>query len=235
MKNQSKNLKIFAGLVILNLGLLPLSVLARESEGLRVNVPINVSAGVQSDDGEEASLHSTTSANLGEREEDRGVINVSKEHDEESDHEFDEGKDEIDIDQDEAGNASTTISSESKVSNHGQLRSFLNHLLKDNDRISDVHISSTSIDTHYSLPAKFLWTIPVNLTAEVTINSDGSVTIHYPWYSFLYLTKKGDMETKLEAIASSTISANSSTTISASSQAHLLNLLFSNLKASAND
>ncbi len=139
---------------------------------------------------------------------------------------------EIEIDHESADNASSTINTPDRVSNRGQLRSFLNHVVKGDDNISDVHVSSTTIETHYELPAKFLWAIPTNIKADVVVNADGSVTVNYPWYAFLF-SKNGEIDNKLTQSISSTTGTGASTTLSANAQAHLLNLLFASLKVSS--
>lgn len=136
----------------------------------------------------------------------------------------------IDVDHDSALHASSTVTTAVEVKNRGQLRSFLNHLIKGDDRVDDVHVSSTTIETHYQMPAKFLWAIPTTLPAEVVVNADGSVTVSYPWYSFLFAKNGKDLRSQIMTTATSTTTA--TTTVSASVQAHLLNALFSALKES---
>ena len=38
---------------------------------------------------------------------------------------------------------------------------------------------------NFTQPAKFLGVFPTKIDAQATVQADGSVTIDYPWYSFL--------------------------------------------------
>lgn len=139
----------------------------------------------------------------------------------------DEG--EIEIDHQSALGATSTLSDVNKVTNRGQLRSFLNHVVKADGNIADVTVSSTTVQTRYVLPTKFLGVIPTNLTANVSVGTDGSITIDYPWYAFLFSKKGSELKTQLMNVASTT---SASTTLTASAQAHLLNMVLDVLKGS---
>lgn len=227
MKKQSYHTQVFAGALILALGLLPAAALARDNEG-SVSGIITSHTGVQ---GGEVSTETDIQAgasvgaqNDGDRSE--GVSGSERHQGDEN--VSDDDADEIEIDQDSADNASSTIDAPEHVTNRGELRSFLNHIVKADEHIADVHISTSTIETHYALPAKFLWAIPASLTADVAIQSDGSVTITYPWYAFLFAKHDSELAAQLHSVASAGASA--STTLSASERAHLLDLLFSTLK-----
>lgn len=253
MKKQSWLNYTFVGVLVLTIGILPAAAFARDDDNSGSHATGTAVIHVETSDGEEISVGATTTEgthaeDVDENESDnadnadnndQGKEASSTRHGQDNEHRDttprhesdsdDEDAGEIEIDHDSADNATTTIDAPEHVSNRGELRSFLNHVIKEDDRIADVHVSSTTIETHYEMPAKFLWTIPVNLTAEVSVKNDGSVSITYPWYAFLFAKHRGDIETQLEQSVAST----SSTTFSANTQAHLLNLLFLTLKNSA--
>ncbi len=216
MNKKSNFLQAMVGALVLTLGLLPVAALARDNEGAGASLQVNVSARVEADDREDLSADSTTTVRM--REEDESEIESEIEN-------------EIEVDHDSAKSASSTIKTPERVSNRGELRSFLNHIVKGDDRIADVHISSTTIETRYDMPAKFLWSIPTKLTANISIDSEGSVSVKYPWYAFLFAKHDSDLAAQLEQSASTT----ASTSFSANTQAHLLNLIFSILKGSAQE
>lgn len=240
MKKQSTYTQAFVGALILTLGFLPAAAFARESEGAGVSAQGTITTHVETEgDGISAGSGITTGVSGGDQNDGNKNENVSgseRHQDSKSDsansgRESDENDNEIEIDQDSAGTAtSTTIDTPERVTKHGELRSFLNHIVKEDERIADVHVSTSTIETHYALPAKFLWTIPMDLTADVAVQSDGSVTITYPWYAFLFAKHGDELASKLEQSVAST-SAGASTTLSSSDRAHLLNLLFSTLKS----
>jgi hypothetical protein len=240
MKKQSKLTNVSAGVLVLAISFLPSLALARDTGESDEGVSVSVNANAR-EDGAGVSVNSTTT--LGSQRDDaedsqndtRGsedsVDRSSERQSNNASRESDEDETEIEVDQDSADSASSTVDAPEDVSSHGELRSFLNHMVKSDERIADVHVSSTSVDTHYDMPAKFLWAIPTNITAEVSVGSDGSVTVTYPWYAFLFAKHDSDLAAQLEQAASST-AAGTSTSFSASTQAHLLNLIFSILKSS---
>lgn len=219
---------------MLIVGLFPAATALAEDGGVQATSSIHVEMDESGMSGEMDGMHH-------DGEDASSTASSTKKHHEGGDHESlkggehendnnqgDENDNEIEIDHGSADEATSTVDKPEEVSNRGQLRSFLNHVLKGDDNINDVHVSSTTIDTHYDVPAKFLWAIPAHVNASVTVNNDGTVSVTYPWYAFLF-AKDGDLNGKLtQAVASST--ANASTTISASLQAHLINAIFSILK-----
>lgn len=243
MNKKSNLLYGFAGVLILATTFLPAAALAREGEASGVTVSGTISTHVETEDGgdgvssnasttarvHEGDENGTSETNQNDTESNTSRFNDGEHQSSKSGHESDKNDNEIEVDQESADNASTTIDSPEHVSNHGELRSFLNHVVKEDNRISDVHVSSSTIETHYEMPAKFLWVIPMNLTADVSVTSDGSVTITYPWYAFFFAKHKNNLAGQLGQSATST----GTTTLSASDQARLLNLLFSHLKTSA--
>lgn len=231
-------------ILIVALALYPALTFARgEDSGVNIQATAGIHAGEE--DSEGASLQSSTAIHAGESgkddtsEDDTHDATTTKHH-QKVDHdsstmgrESDEGDNELEIDHESADNASNTIGTPEHVSNRGELRSFLNHILKNDAHIENVHVSSTTIETHYNMPAKFLWAIPTNISADVTVNANGSVTVTYPWYAFLF-AKNGEIENTLTQTLSSSTEATASSTLSASAEAHVINLLFSILKDSQN-
>jgi hypothetical protein len=251
MKKTADSIQALAGVLVLALSFLPAAAFAREEGGVGLSVTSDISTQIEAgdNDNEGVSAQSTTniksqerSDNESERDGQSGEASStdnrgddelnSDDLNDEADDESDEADDTIEIDHDSAEEASTTIDTPEHVTNRGQLRSFLNHVVKGDDRIANLLVSSTTIEAHYDLPAKFLWTIPVSLTAQVSVQSDGSVSITYPWYAFLFATRKDEISAQLSQIGTSTVGTSSTEALSASAQAHLLNLLFSALRGS---
>ena len=237
--------QVFIGMLILALGLFPAASYA-ESEHSGVNIEATAGLRVGEGDNEGRTLESSTtiearaSDERDNAEDDTHDSSTSTKRHQDADRESsvtgresDEEDMEIEIDQESADTGSSTIDTADNVSNRGELRSFLNHMIKKDDHIADVHVSSTTIETHYEMPAKFLWAIPTSINADVVVNADGSVTVTYPWYAFLF-AKDGEIENTLTHALSSSAAETASTSASASVQAHLLNLLFSVLKDSQN-
>lgn len=234
-----KNVRLIASVSMLIAGLLPVAALADDGE-MHASSTVHVEV---DESGAAMHMDEMDHEDMGGHHGDRENATSTKHH--EGDHQSfkgsehendnnqgDEDDNEIEVDHDSADEATSTVDRPDDVLNRGQLRSFLNHVLKGDEHIEDVHVSSTTVETHYDVPAKFLWAIPAHVNAQVTVNNDGTVSVTYPWYAFLF-AKDGELDNKLsQAIASSTANASTtaSTTISASLQAHLINAIFSILK-----
>lgn len=219
-----------AKVLIIGLGVFaatPAFALVAETEdtvGVQLPGEANVHASAQVDVSDDVEVNDNIQG-----DKNRGGSATSTLHREDSGENEDEG--DIDVSHEDGVRATTTVSFPEQVQNRGQLRSFLNHLVKADDRISDVLVSSTTVATSYTMPAKFLWAIPSNLTANISVGSDGTVTITYPWYAFLYAKNSDALEAQLNT-ALATSSTNAS--LSANVEAHLLNTLFSVLRNSSN-
>lgn len=224
-----RHIKVGSALIALSLVVLPLSALAKDG----VSGEVQGSTGVEAETGSSgAGISGGGNASAGVKVDSWGVVS--------SDDGETRGKADMDSDTDfevsaaDATAASTTIDAPERVTTRGELRAFLNHLVKADDRVADVHVSSTTVETSYEIPAKFLWVIPASISANVAIENDGTVTVKYPWYAFLFATAKSkdDIRTVVQEQASSTVGTSAQATLSASTQAHLLNAVFAALKTS---
>lgn len=223
MNNKRRFLSLSAGIMALLFGLFPSAVALAESEHGGVSAGTSLQTQIETDDHEGVSIGATTSANIRESDSEDSQDDLNEQGDIED-------SDEVEVDHDSAFQATTTIENSDKVHNRGELRSFLNHLVKEDDRIANVRVSSTSVETEYSIPARFLWAIPTNISGQVSVGADGVVTITYPWYAFLFARHDDELKAQLTQAASTTVGASASTTLSASTQARLLNLILSVLK-----
>ncbi len=224
--NRSTITSITASLVALSFALAPVASANTLRAGVGVKLDTSVTAS-----GTGASVGATTSANVhtNAKGEDDTNANASGSATSTMHREDNEDTSDIEVDHDSA--VETDIDSPAKVTTRGELRSYLNHVMHGDDRVADVTVSSTTIETHYKVPARFLWVIPASLTADVEVASDGSVTVSYPWYSFLFSKKGSELKTELDAAASSNTAVSTTTALSPSLEAHLVNNLFAALKA----
>lgn len=239
MKKTSPFSHVLVPVLAATLAMVPVAALARDGEASDNSATLNATVQMDTGDSEGASAGSNTSIGGGEGEQNRNDNKATttqhtqdrEEVSSNSEQGANEADDEIRIDHESVASSSTEVSAPEGVATRGELRSFLNHIVNSDERIADVHVSSTTIETHYEVPAKFLWAIPTNLTAQVSVAADGSVEVHYPWYAFLFATKGEELQAQLAQAATSTMGAGA-TSFSASMQAHLLDRLFSILKDS---
>ncbi len=221
---------MFAGALALLLSVFPGSTVFAVTAVTGVSATTNIQVKVGGDDREDVRVNATEKTEVKESS-DRSSTTTNKDGwtYKTEQKENDDG-DRIEIDHDGALNATTTVKNPGDVYNRGQLRSFLNHLVKDDGRVASIQVSSTTIQTEYALPARFLGAIPMNLSTHISVGADGSVTVTYPWYAFLFGNRDEKLKDQIAKAASSTPEVGTSVTLSASVQAHLLNLLMSVLK-----
>ncbi len=92
-----------------------------------------------------------------------------------------------------------------KVRTQADLKAFAASELRNDENFSSLDIDEGEITIKYKQPAKFLGFLSTKVNVVVEVNSDGTVDIKYPWYSFLSTTNKTDLEAAIEkAIASYT-------------------------------
>jgi hypothetical protein len=114
-----------------------------------------------------------------------------------------------------------------RVMTDADLRGFAATEVRNDNNLNGIKIASDKIEVDYKQPARFLGIIPMMVSVGVDVNSDGSVSVDYPWYSFLALTNKADLEASIESevkafledygvssASSASLAANASTTAS---------------------
>jgi hypothetical protein len=127
------------------------------------------------------------------------------------------------------GGVSVTVD---RVMTDADLKGFAATEVRNDSNLNGIKIADDKIEVHYKQPARFLGIIPMMVSVGVNVYSDGSVNVDYPWYSFLALTNKADLEASIESEVKAfledngnvalnsrnSISANASTTASTTAQ-----------------
>lgn len=148
------------------------------------------------------------------------------------------GEVEVDRESADAGMLATStprVEHSQDVNNSDQLRSFAAHVINEDRHVSRVALSSSTVEAHVDTPASFLGFLPTSVQAQVSVNSDGSVDVHYPWYAFFFKTNQDQVKTQVtdavdQALASTTLDTQTQTTLSAKLQATILESITSSLK-----
>jgi len=66
--------------------------------------------------------------------------------------------------------------------------------------IEAVAYDENTVEVRYGVPGRLFGFIPVTMTAQVEVASDGTVAVSYPWYRFLVATDaEGDIESELSS------------------------------------
>lgn len=86
-----------------------------------------------------------------------------------------------------------------RVMTDTDLKAYVASEIKSDDNFNGVNIGDDKIEVDYKQPARFLGIIPMMVSVGVNINADGSVNVDYPWYSFLSLTNKSDLEAAIKS------------------------------------
>ena len=84
------------------------------------------------------------------------------------------------------------------------LSAYVESQMSADTNLKNVTHTDSSVTVAYKQPAKLFGLIPSSLTATTEIKADGTVTVSYPWYAFLY--SKTVTSTDLETSISSTVS-----------------------------
>ena len=128
--------------------------------------------------------------------------------------------------QDVVGVDATTNANIYAVSNHS-----VQTMVAGDTNITNVALSKTSVGITYPVQAKLFGIFPLTLTAHTEIANDGSVSIQYPWYTFLFSSNQAQVETKLKAIGQVADTWNTDS-LSGQQQLALLALVHSAFKSS---
>jgi hypothetical protein len=99
------------------------------------------------------------------------------------------------------GETQYAVGSVEDVRTGASLEAYANSLARDDERVESVSVAADGTDVKYRLDARFLGFIPGSVTANVRVDADGSVSVRYPWYSFLMMTdeSRADLEARLSA------------------------------------
>lgn len=85
----------------------------------------------------------------------------------------------------------------SLVRSYAGLESYAATSIRDDRNLEAVASSEERMEIGYKKPARFLGFIPARMHVNVTIDSEGTVSVAYPWYAFLMAS--GESRTELEA------------------------------------
>lgn len=131
----------------------------------------------------------------------------------------------------EAETQNSVMVNANSVSSENDLRVFAEGQLRSNADLDSVHFTSEAVEVTYKDQGRFIGVIPVTLSVDVTVDQDGSIEVDYPWYGFLVLKDKGDLEAEIQAAVNATISAEATGNWTNNERAVLADRIVSALKA----
>lgn len=112
------------------------------------------------------------------------------------------------------GNATSSAA----VDTESSLQSYIAATMQADPNVDEVQASSDSVAVLYKVPAKFLGFIPVSVSATTMVGSDGSVTIRYPWWAFLFATDD-QLKTQIESRVDAALQSDANFSATSSAQA----------------
>lgn len=108
----------------------------------------------------------------------------------------------------DAGTVEATISSPSAVATRAQLSGYAAAEMKADSNIASIEAASDNVAVTYTQKAKLLGFIPVMVNATATVDAAGNVEVSYPWYAFLMVTNKADLEARIQDGVNAELGAN---------------------------
>jgi len=141
----------------------------------------------------------TAGVDIGASADDTGVSSGDR-----ADFSFSIGRD--DADQADTGASGRgSVESASAVSSDETLRAYAETAVRNDENLERVEVGSEGLDIRYRQEARILGFIPGHVTVTVHVTNDGSVSVDYPWYSFMAAT--GTDREALESRIRSDVSA----------------------------
>lgn len=103
------------------------------------------------------------------------------------------------------------------VATDADLNAYASAAMRADERIEAVTFNEDNVEVRYDVHGRLLGFIPVTMTTQVEVASDGTVAVSYPWYRFLVAT---DADADIESELASQV--DSSATFTASAKAALV-------------
>lgn len=107
----------------------------------------------------------------------------------------------------ELNGVSPTQISVSAITGETDLSGYVAAQIKADKNVSTVETSESGVEVTYDTPAKLFGIFPMTVQTTVNVDADGTVNVSYPWYGFLLSTEGGDLETQLQTVVKTELSA----------------------------
>lgn len=95
------------------------------------------------------------------------------------------------------------------VETQADLRGFAATQIRNDENLSGMAFGPDSVSVSYRERARFFGIIPTSVNVNVVVKGDGTVDIRYPWYSFLMITDRADLEAAIKSEVSAYMTENS--------------------------
>ncbi len=140
----------------------------------------------------------------------------------------------VDLTTFDRGSVDLTASADTSASNvraDADLGAFAATSLRQDENLSSLGFAADRVEVTYREPARFLGFIPSSVNVRVSAQSDGSVEVSYPWYSFLMASDRSDIDASVKSEVASYMNSSAGASWNASARAALASRIESVLRA----
>jgi hypothetical protein len=117
----------------------------------------------------------------------------------------------------------------SKVVSKDDLRAYASTTLKNDPSIDELRFKGREVQVGYKEHGKFLGLFKMPYTVHVVANADGTVSVKYPWYAFLFARDREAVDTEISTAVQGIVGNVSTTTgnvsLSASTAAEIVDAI----------
>ncbi len=111
-----------------------------------------------------------------------------------------------------------------RVESDGDLQAYAASALRNDESLDDVTFTDDSVTVKYKEKGRFLALVPMTFTVRAVAHADGTLELDYPWYSFLTLDSRDEVETDLRIAVDNAIRAHAVGSVRAEGQAENMTL-----------
>lgn len=86
-----------------------------------------------------------------------------------------------------------------EVSSEADLETFAAASINSDANLQGMEFSDEEIAVSYKQPGKILGFIPVLVTVEASLDAEGNIDLDYPWYQFIVVTDRAELESELQS------------------------------------
>jgi len=117
------------------------------------------------------------------------------------------------------------------VRTDADLETYAEATVSSDERVQDVNVTEDEVSIEYDERAHLFGVFPILVTATATVDSEGKVSVRYPWYRFLMSTQQEALEASANAEVRAALSGDASATLDAQAKARALAALHRAMKA----
>ncbi len=115
----------------------------------------------------------------------------------------------------DAGTVGGNATTPADVHAEGDLYGFIASSMHADSNLSAASASSHAISVTYKEPARLFAVIPMTLEVTATVNADGSATVSYPWYGFLFAKDSASLTSDVQTAVAADVGLNPSPAVAA--------------------